>query len=291
MASPGNHADLIFMGTPKWLREWRIARNIFAFHGRGRIPWSRGYEEHKQKEMRKLLADPGFDPGKIGPHHGLGLDERIVEIPWFLSVLPAGPGRLLDAGSSLNHELYLAQPRLREKNIHICTLAPEPNCFWQQRVSYLFEDLRNLPYRDGSFDYISCISTLEHVGMDNTRHYTDDSRFCEADPGGALQVVREFSRVLAPCGILFLTVPFGRLAHHGWLRIFDGQAIDRLIEAFQPAQAKELIYLYTLAGWMASSRKEAAESVFFDVHAGVPWALGKPASSEAVCCLILHRHA
>ena len=278
------------MATPTWLREWRIARRISAFHKQGRIPWSRGYEEYKQREMGRLLSDLCFDPSKIGPNHGLGLDERIVEIPWFLSVLPGGSGRLLDAGSSLNHEPYLAHPRLREKKIHICTLAPEPSCYWQRGISYLFEDLRNLPYRDGHFEYISCISTLEHVGMDNTRHYTDDPGFRETNPSGALQAVREFSRVLAPGGAFFLTVPFGKSASHSWLRIFDAHEIDRLIEAFQPAQVKETVYLYTPTGWKVSSRKEAGEAVFFDTHAGFPWAPDKPASSGAVCCLILSSH-
>jgi len=34
-------------------------------------------------------------------------------------------------------------------------------------VRYEFSDLRRLPYRDAWFSSVVCLSTLEHVGMDN----------------------------------------------------------------------------------------------------------------------------
>ena len=35
--------------------------------------------------------------------------------------------------------------------------------------SYVTADLRELPFADESFDTIVCVSTLDHVGMDNWR--------------------------------------------------------------------------------------------------------------------------
>jgi ubiquinone/menaquinone biosynthesis C-methylase UbiE len=45
----------------------------------------------------------------------------------------------------------------------------------QNNISYVYGDLRNTILKDQCFDEIVCISTLEHIGMDNTMLYTKDS--------------------------------------------------------------------------------------------------------------------
>ena len=130
-------------------------------------PWMKGYIEYKEDEIARLLREGSFAANKLPARYGFRLDERIIEYPWLFSRLPTGEGRLLDAGSVLNFEFVLEQPALRKKKIDICTLAPEPRCFWRKGISYVYEDLRQLPYCDGLFDWIVCLSTIEHVGMDN----------------------------------------------------------------------------------------------------------------------------
>jgi SAM-dependent methyltransferase len=277
------------METPLWLKQWRIHRKIDYFKSHGWIPWSRGYEEYKQAELSAALANPKWNPTSLPLDYGLNLDERIVEIPWFISSLPSGPGRLLDAGSSLNHELVLKHPRLAEKKIHICTLAPERECFWKRGISYLFEDLRALPYRDGFFDYVACISTLEHVGMDNTLHYTSDACFRENTPSDTLLVIQEFARILRPGGRLFFTVPFGRPVSHHWLRIFGREDLQELLRVFPAKQTAISVCRYSGSGWQPCPMEEAADAIFFDVHAGTPWTPSQPASAGAVCCIDLHK--
>ncbi len=43
--------------------------------------------------------------GRLPPRYGIGANERVVEIPWLLAQSPAG--KMLDAGSALNHAEYL----------------------------------------------------------------------------------------------------------------------------------------------------------------------------------------
>ena len=210
-----------------------------------------------------------------------------MEYPWLFSRLPAGRGSLLDAGSVLNFEFLLEQPALAGKKVHICTLAPESNCFWRKGVSYLFGDLRRLPYRNGWFDWIVCLSTLEHVGMDNTLLYTDDDANRESSTQGYLTAVSELKRVLEAGGTLFLSVPFGKRANHGWLQIFDDRMVQEIIETFQPAAAVKECFLYHPDGWQRATPAEAAHATFFDIHHAHGYDPDFAASARAVCCLEL----
>ena len=80
-------------------------------------------------------------------------------------------------------------------------------------ISYLFSDLRHLPYADGYFDTVASISTLEHVGMDNVGYGADAPR--ADDPAKEMDLaIRELVRVLRPNGVLLVTVPYGRREDH-----------------------------------------------------------------------------
>jgi len=98
----------------------------------GRIPWSRGYAEAKERSIREVLANPALldifrSNSKLPEQFGVGLDERYIEYPWLLAHIRPDPERMLDAGSILNHAFILDRPVFREKKLHILTLAPETN--------------------------------------------------------------------------------------------------------------------------------------------------------------------
>jgi SAM-dependent methyltransferase len=158
------------------------------------------------------------------PHgYGVGLDERVVELPWALARLG---GRTLDAGGSLNHRHVLTRVLPRVAELHILTAAPEARAYAELGVSYVFADFRAMPLRSDYYDTICCISSLEHVGMDNTA-YGGPSR--EPDPDASVrEVVAEFKRVLVPGGRLLVTVPFGVPEDHGWFRQFGETEIEAL---------------------------------------------------------------
>ena len=63
-------------------------------------------------------------------------------------------------------------------------------------------DLTNLPFPDKSIKSLSCLHTVEHIGLGR---YGDP-----LDPDGDLKAVRELKRVLAPGGSLLLVVPVGK---------------------------------------------------------------------------------
>src|SRR5581483_5759296 len=145
-------------------------------------------------------------------------DERALELPWVLARY-AGERRVLDVGTAFAEPLYVEG--LRELG------APELVTVDLAEPATVIADVRSLPFDDGSFDLILCVSTLEHVGRD-TAVYDVDARREEAGDEAAL---RELHRVLARDGRLIVSVPTGVRDDQGWqlqrdpedwMRIFEG---------------------------------------------------------------------
>lgn len=257
----------------------------------GRLPWSVGYTDVKYQLLASVLADDEqlARIGSLSPlpaGYGVGLDERVVEYPWVFVRLRKGPGRLLDAGSTLNNPVFLDHPRISAKQVTITTFAPEPYCFWWRGVSYDFEDLRDLPYRDATFDEVVCISTLEHVGMDNTMW---------GGPTGGddfMGAAKEFVRVLRPGGRLLITVPFGRAMKMGFQRQFDEATLEQLAASLAPCRVRTTFFRYTLGGWTASDLASCRSAVYFNVHergyggrGPIRYDRDHAAAARAVACL------
>jgi SAM-dependent methyltransferase len=130
------------------------------------------------------------------------VDERAIEIAWTLGRY-RGEARVLDVGYAFAEPIWLsaligAHPReltgvdLVERDV--------------PGMESVVADLRELPFANRSFDVIFCISTLEHVGADNTRYGADADR----DPEGPLRALRELRRVVTRGGRILLSVPSGR---------------------------------------------------------------------------------
>jgi len=242
---------------------------IAEYLQRGRIPWSRGYNSFKSKFIRRTLSYGelmGFFQAslELPSSYGIGVDERCVEIPWVCAQLAEPGDTMLDAGSALNDLYILEYVMARRKKIHIITLAPEPDCYWQRGVSYIYDDLRKLPIRNECYDTIACVSTLEHVGCDN-RGYTRNGDTNEYRPNDFLLVMKEFSRVLKPGGTLLLTVPFGVYKHYGSFQQFDYSLLMRAINAFEKTESvNHTFYRYDENGWNRATALECADCEYVE---------------------------
>ena len=132
-------------------------------------------------------------------HAPPGTDERPIEIPWCLA-RAGGAARVLDAGYAFAEPAYLAGlvALAAARLVGVDLVAAEvPD------LESVTADLRELPFADGSFDLAIAISTLEHVGRDNTQY----GLAAEHDDGSLDRALRELRRVLGAGGRLLLTVP------------------------------------------------------------------------------------
>jgi len=230
-------------------------RNINFFKKHGMRPWSRGYSEFRTQELIKVLNDQEmmqvFKQSRQLPEgYGFRLDERLIEYPWVLSRLPKERCLVLDAGSALNFDYLVSNPIIENKDLYIMTLFLEPQCFWKRGISYVYADLRDNPFNDGYFDIIVCISTLEHVGMDNTM-YAETQQSRANDPASFAEAIKEFNRILKPGGLLFITVPYGKHTNYGFFQQFDASLVQTAIEAFN-GSADEISYYqagFPISNW------------------------------------------
>lgn len=251
----------------------------------GRKPFSRGYTAYRQQFLDETLKKQQFNRTQLPKGYGYRMDERVIEYPWLLSCLPAHPGTLLDAGSVLNFEWLLTQPQIKNKRLFISTLAPEQLCFWQQGISYVYEDLRMACYRDQYFDWVVCLSTLEHVGLDNTRLYTQNHHRKENCPEAYLNMVQELNRILKPNGRLYLSVPFGAYKNHGWLQVFNQAMVEQVIEAFSPTSWTAQYFQYQIEGWQVATADTCKGATYFDWHQNHSYDSDYAAAARAVVCL------
>lgn len=266
-------------------------------------PWTPPYHAYRQQVTAQILADQTVQnlfqhSDQLPPNYGRGLDERCIEYPWFFAVANPAAIEYLDAGSTLNHEFAVRHPYWSGKRLTITTLAPGAISFKAPWISYRYGDLRQTDFSDSSFDEIACLSTLEHIGMDNTL-FTEDISKCEAKINDFVLALSEMRRILKPRGRLLLTVPFGKYQNWGEFQQFDKVLLDRAANAFGAVSRYERYYRYTPQGWrLANSAAECADLEYAASAVKMRWgAKGTPAQLEpdgaaaarAVACCIWHR--
>ena len=151
-------------------------------------------------------AQKPFDvlhPLNFGEKNGrpviVNCSERIVEIPFVHRHLPYPyHGRVLDVGY-LESELIFQVASLGFDTWGI-DIRPPAVAF--PGVHFIQGDVIQYPFEPHSFDVVTAISTVEHIGLQAYGNVA-------ADPQGDVHALQGALRSLKPGGRLILTVPFG----------------------------------------------------------------------------------
>jgi SAM-dependent methyltransferase len=194
-----------------------------------------------------------------------GTDERVIEIPWVLSRLVAA-GRVLEVGYAFAEAAYLAGLLRSGVDLVGVDLAERH----VEGIEPVVADVRSLPVNDGSVDQVLLVSTLEHVGADNTGY----GLAAESDPSSRVVALRELGRVLRPGGRLLVTVPLGEPGEHGWYRLDDVPGWTQLYESAGLFVEEQEAYELTCDGWRAAPAFRAE---------GVGYGDRGPAASAVLC--------
>ncbi len=192
-------------------------------------------------------------------------DERVVEIPWVLSRLRPS-GRVLEIGYAYAEPAYLAaliRSGVELVGVDLATRDVEG-------METVVADVRKLPFEDGSVDQALLVSTLEHVGSDNSVYGLP----VERDGRARVRALRELRRVLSPDGRLLVTVPLGEPGDYGWFRQEDEEGWMRLFEKGWLEVEESETYELTRDGWCPSPAFEAE---------GVRYGQRGPAASAVLC--------
>jgi SAM-dependent methyltransferase len=194
-----------------------------------------------------------------------GTDERVVEVPWVLSRLVAA-GRVLEVGYAYAEPVYLAGLLRAGVELVGVDLAERD----VEGMECLTADVRSLPLPDDSVDQALLVSTLEHVGADNSGYGLG----AEEDPGSRAEALKELGRVLRPGGRLLVTVPLGEPGDHGWFRLDDVAGWTSLFTAAGLFVEEQEAYALGDEGWRVAPA--------FDPR-GVGYGDRGPAASAVLC--------
>ena len=206
------------------------------------------YRKSKRTGFDIPVYSPGEgDKGKLDIHPLLAgvTSERIVEYDFVAKcIIPRGQNaNILDVGSRGSGLAKIIEKFGGDRWLVVGIDLAQDGCDVRM-------DARNSAFRDGSFDQVICISTIEHVG-----------RSCGInDEKGDTKVMREISRSLKKGGSVIVTIPFGRkvTTEHSH-RVYNRQTLGKLVYSF--SVAKKEFYRYTSSKWVKCSQRAAENNV------------------------------
>ncbi|MDJ1185083.1 class I SAM-dependent methyltransferase [Roseofilum casamattae] len=195
--------------------DWQNQRNKYSV-----LPYSPRYWWTRQELVAQLcestLSNPADWTNLIYQPHFQYYDERLVEYSWAMKQIAklGKSDRFLDVGCVMNTPYTIGKLIEQFADIHFLNLVSEPLAM-QGRISFHSQDIRScdLPHR--SFDCITCISTLEHVGGDN--QYNDFSgngsaeMSANSESGQGLwkPAFTALLQLIKPDGLLLVSMPCG----------------------------------------------------------------------------------
>jgi len=166
-----------------------------------------------------------------------GFSERIIEVPsaaiWLKKLSAEQSCKILDIGYTMSSLDWLGLLlKINEKEncsidaVDIVEPERVKTRYPQEWLKKIFQvpveigDLREMPIKEGHYDVVTCISTIEHIGFDEAEindKTTAFKRSKDADevkinrsPDVNKKVLAQFNKALKPGGYAIITTPMGK---------------------------------------------------------------------------------
>ena len=216
------------------------------------------------KTKKENIFELPFEP------YGLKDTERCIEIPWTISCYK-GEKKVLDIGYANAEERYLKELiSLNISKLYGIDIVKND----VKGIITISGDIRKTNLPNNFFDLVFCVSTIEHIGRDNTVYA---KTYCENDDLGDFKAIKEIHRITKKGGRIVLTAPYGKFHDYGWFIQYDDGRWNELIRASKCKKLREDFLIYK-NGWYNSNKHELKDILYGDNNA--------PAAAGLVCVLL-----
>lgn len=148
--------------------------------------------------------------------------DRYIEYPFILKNLPKLPCKILDVGCSGSMFPLIAEAIGYETYcIDIRNYSPS------QKIFFTKSNICVAPYKSESFDVITAISSIEHIGLKGVYGQ-------EEELDGDTLAIKEIYRILKPKGLFLMTVPYSSyLSITENHKIYNNARLDAILWRFK----------------------------------------------------------
>ena len=144
--------------------------------------------------------------------------DRYIEYPFVLSKLPRVPAKILDVGCS--GSMF---PLLMQSLGHtVCGIDIRP--YPLKDVFVKQGDICFNDFKSETFDVVTAVSTIEHIGL--------KGRYGAIDSSSDYEAISQIFRILKTGGTFLMTVPFGKYQETKFHRIYDKITLNTILAGF-----------------------------------------------------------
>ncbi|NDJ52432.1 MAG: class I SAM-dependent methyltransferase [Chloroflexi bacterium] len=248
----------------RWVRRQRFSRIDPDSPSRPVPELSHVYLERRQIYAQRLVervrqGEP-LD-GVLSGFNARNFDERLAEYPYFVWWLyQQEPNQdLLDVGCTLNNKVVSRALLDRCRQVWLTNPAYEAVLHVMNQAFYHVSKLEEA-FPDGKqFPLVTCLSTIEHIGYDNSQYgKPSPGQYGEPSVEPLVSSLMQLVRLMQPGGRLLVSVPFGYrqgLIHpvtmEVFSQVFDAPSIQVGLDALEKAGVSATVTVYQIGerGW------------------------------------------
>lgn len=175
--------------------------------------------------------------------------DRYIEYPWVIEQIRNIDGKILDVGSTMCDCFYAILPKTAQ--IHGINLNDK--IIKNKDINFKRGDIRKTDYLNNFFDYITCISTLEHIGVGG--RYNSDN-----DPAGDKKAMLEMNRIIKKNGVLLVSIPYGIRDVLPINKLYNKERIKDLFASFEIIEQIYYKFDHQWRVWLKTTEREASQT-------------------------------